>query len=86
MISIEGMGTATLAAIRVRQFYYTEPTNGRRSVRPTALSLSADIDKIQADSSLSRATQWLSYSVYDKGIGGSGAAGKHAESEAGGPE
>ena len=68
-----------------RAVYYMESTNGRRSARPTVLSLSANIDEIQADSSPSRATQWLSYLVYNKGMGGSGAAGKHAESKASGP-
>ena len=68
-----------------RAVYYMESTNGQQSARPTVLSLSVNINEIQADSSPSRATQWLSYSVYDKGMGGSGAAGKHAESKAGGP-
>ena len=44
------------------------------------------VDGMQIDSSLSRVTQWLSYSIYDKGVGGSSAAGKHAESKAGGPK
>ena len=66
-MSIEGTGTATLVAIRIRLFYYTESTNGRQSARPTALS-SMDIEEIPADSNLSGATQWLSYSVCDRGM------------------
>ena len=66
-MSIEGTGTATLVAIRIRLFYYTESTNGRRSARPTAL-LSTDIEEVPADSNLSGATQWLSYSVCDRGM------------------
>ena len=84
-IDSEGMGTAVRAAIRVDLFYYTESTNGQRSARPTTLSSSTNIDKRQAGPNMSRVTQWLSYSIYDKGVNGSSATGKHAKSKAAAP-
>ena len=49
-----------------------------------AVSSPTDVDGIQTDSSLSTVTQWLSYSICNGAVGGSSAAGRHAESKVGG--